>query len=128
MNKKTYKDLPPIIGVSSMLSLFLIICLIVFACLSLSSAMNDYNFSEKAANNKTAYYNACNEIETEIAELVASGTANGSSKTWSVAIDDNRTLDVTVNFHAGGYDVKQWQTINHAKDSESTMNLIRIDE
>lgn len=43
-------------GLSSILLVIVILCLITFAVLSLASADSDYRLSEKAAENNTAYY------------------------------------------------------------------------
>lgn len=64
------------IGSSSLLIIFLILCLATFAILSVSSAKNDYSFSEKLAARKTQYYDASakaslilDEIDTRLSEL-----------------------------------------------------------
>lgn len=46
------------IGSSSLLIIFLIMCLATFAILSISSAKSDYSFSERLADRKTQYYDA----------------------------------------------------------------------
>ncbi|MGO5053850.1 hypothetical protein ACTQ6A_15290 [Lachnospiraceae bacterium LCP25S3_G4] len=72
MNKKN----TPIIniGATSMLVIFIILCLTTFATLSLSSAKSDYNFSKKIATRTTAYYKASNkamDIRGEINTILA---------------------------------------------------------
>lgn len=44
------------IGTASLLVVFLTLCLVAFAMLSLSTAKNDYEFSKKLADRTTAYY------------------------------------------------------------------------
>lgn len=51
------------IGSSSLLIIFLILCLAVFAVLSLSSAKSDYSLSERLAEHKTQYYEAASQAE-----------------------------------------------------------------
>ena len=51
------------IGSSSLLVIFLILCLVTFATLSLSSAQSDYKFSQKLADRRTDYYAASNQAE-----------------------------------------------------------------
>lgn len=46
------------IGSSSLLIIFLILCLATFAILSISSAKSDYSFSERLAGRKAQYYDA----------------------------------------------------------------------
>lgn len=52
------------IGSSSLLIIFLVLCLATFAILSLSSARSDYSFSERLAGHKTEYYEASAWAET----------------------------------------------------------------
>lgn len=51
------------IGSSSLLVIFMVLCLVTFATLSLSSAQSDYKFSERLADRRTAYYTASNQAE-----------------------------------------------------------------
>ena len=51
------------IGTSSLLIIFVILCLVVFAALALSSAKSDLQFSEDLAQRKTAYYEASYRAE-----------------------------------------------------------------
>ncbi|MGC4020345.1 MAG: hypothetical protein QM793_14725 [Muricomes sp.] len=61
-NKK--KQLPIVnIGSSSLLVVFLVLCLVTFATLSLSSAKSDYNFSKKLAERRTEYYQASGKAQ-----------------------------------------------------------------
>ena len=57
------------IGTASLLVVFLTLCLVAFAMLSLSSAKNDYEFSRKLADRTTAYYvQRCNIEQIEESE------------------------------------------------------------
>lgn len=63
MNNK--KKMAPIVnlGSSSLLVVFLVLCLVTFATLSLSSAQSNYKFSEKLADRRTEYYTASSKAE-----------------------------------------------------------------
>lgn len=67
MNKKKSYGLN--IGVSSVLVIMVILSLVCFAGLSFASANADYRLSRKLADRTTAYYQACNEAYTVIADL-----------------------------------------------------------
>ena len=56
-------------GTSSLLVTFLILCLAIFATLSLSGAKSDYDFSMQLASQKQAYYEACSASELTLARL-----------------------------------------------------------
>lgn len=66
MKKKT-----PVVnmGSASMLVIFLILCLVTFSILSLSSASSDYNFSKRIAERTTDYYEASNQAEEVLVEI-----------------------------------------------------------
>ena len=59
------------IGASSLLVIFLILCLVTFAILTLTSAKSDEDFAEKLANRKTTSYAACNTAESTLDEIDA---------------------------------------------------------
>lgn len=57
------------IGSSSLLVIFLILCLATFAILSLSSAQSDYSFSQRLAKHRTEYYEASSKAERIVGEI-----------------------------------------------------------
>lgn len=59
------------IGSSSLLIVFLVLCLATFATLSLSSAKSDYSLSEKLAAHKSQYYEASSQAEVILNEIDA---------------------------------------------------------
>ena len=57
------------IGSSSLLMVFLVLGLVVFAILSLSTAKSDSAFAEKQAAHRSEYYEACNTAEDIVADV-----------------------------------------------------------
>lgn len=57
------------IGSSSLVLIFVILCLISFAALSIASANADYKLSTNVLKHSESYYAACNEAETDLAAL-----------------------------------------------------------
>ncbi|MFW5677207.1 MAG: hypothetical protein ACOCNL_13245, partial [Acetivibrio ethanolgignens] len=57
------------IGLSSLLVVFLVLCLTTFALLSLSSAKSDYSLSRNIAEHRTNYYSASYKAEEILAHL-----------------------------------------------------------
>lgn len=55
------------IGSSSLLIIFLVLCLATFAILTLSSARSDHSFSERLAEHKKTYYEASAKAEMVVA-------------------------------------------------------------
>jgi len=67
MNKRIYPAVN--IGSASMLLVFIILSLITLSVLSLSSAVSDYNYSQKIADRNTEYYAACNHAEQILSDI-----------------------------------------------------------
>ncbi len=56
-------------GTSLLLVIFLVLTLVTFAVLSLSSAKSDYNLSAKLAKHKTEYYDVSAKAEAVLSEI-----------------------------------------------------------
>ena len=96
------------IGTSSILLVFVILCLVSFATLSLSSALADRNLSDKATEKTLSYYKAQNLAQMKIAETdhklekIYNETANaedyfakaGEKITFTVTLSDNQAIEV----------------------------------
>lgn len=90
------------IGSSSLLIIFLVLYLVTFAILSISSASSDYSFSERLAERKSQYYDASakasqvlDEIDAKLAELAGANHANGKASYMDQVISAFR--DITIN-------------------------------
>jgi len=57
------------IGSSTMLLIFVVISLVSFSVLSLSSAITDKKFADKVKQKNISYYDACNLAEEQLAEV-----------------------------------------------------------
>lgn len=67
MSKRKYPTVN--IGSSSMLVVFIILCLVTFSVLSVASANNDRKYSEKIADRTTDYYEASNKAEELLSQI-----------------------------------------------------------
>lgn len=67
MNKRKF----PIanIGSVSLLMIFIVLCMVTFAALSLSTSAADYHSAETLADHTTAYYKASNKAEKKLADI-----------------------------------------------------------
>lgn len=86
------------IGSSSLLVVFLILCLVTFATLSLSSAQSNYNFSQRLAERRTAYYNASNrasEILDSIDTVLERTYRDSSGSYYTSAMEQIEALTFT---------------------------------
>lgn len=57
------------IGSSSLLVVFLVLCLTTFSILSLSGAKSDYSFTERLSKHKSDYYEACSQAESILGNI-----------------------------------------------------------
>lgn len=134
------------IGSSSILVIFVILCLVSFATLSIVSANADYKLSTKILDRTTAYYEAQNQAEEELAQLDASlretyetmsSSADffditGSETSFLIPVSDLQSLEVTVqilypdNPDGSYYQVLSRKVITTQElDYDSTLNVIK---
>lgn len=124
------------VGASSILVIIVILSLVCFAGLSITSANADYRLSERLAQRTTAYYQACNEAQRQLSQLSSSlSELYASSKnqtdyeekikesltdslTFSYSITDNQLLQVSVtplypkDPTGNLYEITCWQVVN----------------
>ncbi len=101
------------IGLSSILLIFVVLCLVSFAVLSLVSANSDKKLSLKMMERSTTYYNACNQFESDCAKLYADlkdayansldetsyfQTLGQSEYTYAYTLSDLQTLEIIVKY------------------------------
>lgn len=144
--KKSGPEFHVNVGSSSILLIFVILCLISFATLSIVSANADAKLSRRVAERTAAYYEACNQAQEDIASIdrtLAAVYAEsfdedeyymavGHRKTYLVAISDLQTLSVTLDIlypqQEGDpfYSITSWQVITDASgvDDEDSVLLI----
>lgn len=131
------------IGSSSLLVVFLVLCLVIFAVLALSSAHSDYTFSQKLAQKEQKYYEASNQGEemlrliddaifagggwkaSEIQKLQAQAEAKDLNLSLTsleegglrleIFIDERQSLSITLALEEGSssYEILAWQTVTH---------------
>ena len=129
MNKKNIFGMN--IGSASILLIFVILCLVSFAVLSIVSANADNKLTQKILNRTTAYYDACNNAETSLSAVdetlrnvyLSSANADsyfqmvGHSKSYAIPISDLQTLQVTIEIlypekdDDTFYRITDWQVI-----------------
>ena len=114
--KQTERVILPAVGGSSLLVIFAVLCLTVFALLGLSTVQADTRLSDASAEAIEAYYNADCEAETILARLRNGETVDGveidgSWYSYSCPVNENQSLFVTVELTDDGYTVWQWQTL-----------------
>ena len=105
---------PPPVGGSSLLVIFAVLCLTVFAMLTLSTARADDRLADASVEAVSAYYRADAEAESVLSRLrsgqVPDGVAvSGDLFTYTCAISDTRVLQVKVRVDGSRYTILRWQ-------------------
>lgn len=142
MSKRKNRDTIPNIGLSSLLIIFLVLCLTTFALLALSTAKSDYAFSQKQAKHRSDYYAASTKaewilgeidrmLETQDSELLSQKefTINDSKITvsaeegntclsYTIPIGNKQDLFVKLQLTTAAtaehyYEILAWQVNNH---------------
>lgn len=105
---------PPAVGGSSLLVIFAVLCLTVFAMLALSTVQADGRLAEAAEESVSAYYAADAQAESILAglrsgEVPAGVSVEGDHYTYTCPISDTRELCVEVRVSGSSYSVLRWQ-------------------
>ena len=114
---RTRDKLPiPMTGASSMLVIFAVLCLTVFALLSVSTAEAYRRLSDASLKAVTDYYKADSEAELIFARLrsgedVAEVKKSGDRYAYSCVISQTQTLEVELLKQDGSWLVCRWQAV-----------------
>lgn len=124
------------IGASSLLVIIVVLSLVCFAALSITSASADLRLSQKLADRTSSYYKACNEAQTTLKNLSASlssiyedsrnedeyeqkiKASLADSLTFSCPMNENQVLQVSVsplypqNASGDFLEITSWQIVN----------------
>lgn len=122
--KETFS--PPAVGGSSLLVIFAVLCLTVFALLSLSTVQAEKRLSDKAAQSVSDYYRADLEAEQIFARLRAGETVPGVMETngiyrYSCPVSENQTLWVELEKEEENWNVLRWQVTARMEESEENL-------
>ena len=118
MSKKE-RFAPPAIGGSSLLVIFAILCLTVFALLSLGTVQANSRLADASADAISSYYEADCQAEVILAQLRAGEmpdgvTVNGDLYEYSCLISDTQTLEVQVQLDGEAWTVLRWKAVSTA--------------
>ena len=115
--KKTVHFTPPAIGGVSLLVVFAVLCLTVFALLSLATVQADVRLADASAQAVKDYYAAdcaAQEILARLrnGELPEGVAVNGDVYSFSCPISDTQTLEAEVRLSVGSYTILRWQAVS----------------
>lgn len=86
------------IGASSILVVFVILCLVTFSVLSLVSANADYKLSKKVADRTLAYYDAVCQAEVRLSELGSIQRTAETLEDFYIPISDSQSIHCIAKF------------------------------
>lgn len=116
-------------GISSILLILIILSLVSFSILSIASANADYKLTQKLQTRTTAYYEACNTAEAQLASIdqtlqsiyrkTSSSDAfyaqAGKGTSFYISISDIQKLSIEITYNypmqadSSFYTITRWQ-------------------
>lgn len=135
MNERTSASPPTNIGISLLLSVFLILCLFTFSAIALVQAQNEWNNANITKDSRDDYYEAANAAEKDLHEMnaaVADGSAALSAEPQekSYPVGEKRALEVEftpVTDESGSYYIfTKFITVSTSEwEGDDSVNVIR---
>lgn len=125
MNREKQRFSPPTVGGSSLLVIFAVLCLTVFALLSMSTVQADARLADTSAAAVRGYYEADTRAEAILAALRSGRVPDGVTVAgedpvtaeYACAVSDTQELRVRVEFRGGlgdDYTITRWQAVSTA--------------
>ena len=110
----------PTVGVSSLLTVFSVLCIVMFAVLSISTVQSQRELSMVSAEMVAGYYNADAQAEELLARLRSGEMPAGVKEetgvyTYSCAVSETLSLEVEVILEGADYSISRWQMVSAAE-------------
>jgi Na+-transporting methylmalonyl-CoA/oxaloacetate decarboxylase gamma subunit len=108
MQQMKRKEKAPMVmvGGSSIITIFAVLSLLIFALLALSSASTNAKMIDKAADSVKKYYEADSSAEERLAQIRQEADGEYS---YSYSITDTTELSVLVEKEGSNYYILEWQ-------------------
>lgn len=119
---------PAAVGGSSLLVIFAVLCLTVFALLSLSSVQAERRLADAATQSVVDYYQADLRAEEIFARLrdgeqIAGIEENDGKYQFEVPISGRQTLAVVLSRQGDTWAVLRWQTVTVEEALNESLNV-----
>jgi len=116
-HKPKNKFSPPMVGGSSLLVIFAVLCLTVFTLLALGTVQADSRLSDASVKAVTDYYAADLEAETIFSQLRAGNlppqvTVTDTLYTYSCPISETQELQVELRKDTDTCTILRWQAVS----------------
>ena len=112
------REAPPAVGGSSLLVIFAVLCLTVFALLSLSTVQADRRLAEASAEAVQKYYEADVKAEVLLASIrqgqvpADAVEKNGEVYCYRQKVSEVQALEVEVKVSDEEYEIMRWQLVS----------------
>ena len=127
-------------GVTSIIAILVILVLVVFSALSITTSKADLVLSQKTSDSTKAFYAADSIAEERLAEISKAVKAerswasavssldckvDGSSISYTIVVDENRNLEVELSVASNGTITRElWQVVPSTEwVADDTINL-----
>jgi len=123
------REAPPAIGGSSLLVIFAVLCLTVFAMLGLSTVQADRRLAEASEEAVKNYYKADARAEAILAQLRQGTVADcvvkqGELYCYQCEVSKTQELQVEVRVHGSSYEILRWQLVSTTEwEEEEPLHL-----
>ena len=114
---KQRRSQTPMIGGSSLLIIFAVLCLTVFALLGFSTVQADRRLSDAGAAAVSEYYEADLRAEEILAELRSGNIPAGVSEengiyTYTCTISETQALEIEIRNQGNTWEILKWQAVS----------------
>ena len=122
-------EAPPAVGGSSLLVIFAVLCLTIFALLSLSTVQADNRMAEASFEAVQNYYEADVNAEIILArlrqgDLPENVTKEGNLYRYTCQVSELQALEVEVQITGASYRVLRWQMVSTTDwEADDNMNV-----
>ena len=124
--KKEQRFSAPAVGGSSLLVIFAVLCLTVFALLSLSTVLAQKRMADTSVQAVCDYYEADLQAEKIFARLRAGEQVShvqiqGDHYSYSCPVTENQVLEVELEKEMDGWHICRWQVIADSQPISETL-------
>ena len=122
----------PAVGGSSLLVIFAVLCLTIFALLGLSTVQADRRMAEASRNAVQRYYEADTEAERVLASLRqgkipmegVEKNKNGDIYSYQCQVSDVQAIEVEVEITEDSYRILRWQLVSTTEwESDDSLDV-----
>lgn len=108
---------PPVIGGTSLITIFAVLCLIIFTLLTISTSIASRNLANRSHQAVEAYYEADSQAEIIFAQLrsgiiPSNVTVEQDTYAYTCPISDTQFLSVVITNHQGNWNIIRWEVVS----------------